>query len=337
VTVTGDSQNNITYEIRKQVSSYSEEKARRMFQRSSLDVSMHGDTAVFESDWEGGHEGKLQVTIRVPRQLELAKVETDAGRVEIADIAGRAEIESGGGNLRLDNIGGDITAETGGGTIEVGTAGGDVHLETGGGTVRVGNAKGFLGAETGGGTISVQSALKGAKLEAGGGNIELFHASGKVSASTGGGNITLGDIGGSVDMETGGGSIRLNSATGPVRAETGSGSLELNGVPSVRAETGAGGIVARFVSGGEHSDSSLETSTGDITIYLTSGVRLNVRASIDMAYGHKIGSDFPEIKVSSEGGDWGPRTISAEGSVNGGGPTLKVQTSTGSIYFRHAQ
>ena len=104
-----------------------------------------------------------------------------------------------------------------------------------------------------------------------------------------------------------------------------------------RAETGAGGITAKFIPwGGERHDSVLETSAGDITVYLAAGVSLSIRASVEVGNGHRISSDFPEIHVRSEGGDYGPRTISAEGNVNGGGPTLKVETMTGDISFRRA-
>ena len=128
-----------------------------------------------------------------------------------------------------------------------------------------------------------------------------------------------------------------SSAKGPVRAETGGGSIELNGVPSARAETGAGGIVAKFVaSNGEHNDSELETSAGDITVYLAPNVNISVRASIEVANGHNIRSDFPDIRVTTEGGDYGPKTVTAEGSLNGGGPVLKVRTTTGDICFRRA-
>jgi hypothetical protein len=64
---------------------------------------------------------------------------------------------------------------------------------------------------------------------------------------------------------------------------------------------------------------------------------LTVRASIDMANGHNIHSDFSDIHVSSEGGDWGPKTISAEGNLNGGGPMLKLSTVTGDIRILRAQ
>src|SRR3989454_9890002 len=96
--------------------------------------------------------------------------------------------------------------------------------------------------------------MQEAVLETGGGSIQVERCAGRVKASTGGGSIDLGDIGGAAEIETGGGSIRLASAKGPVRAETGGGSIELNGVPSARAETGAGGIVAKFISSGDRRD-----------------------------------------------------------------------------------
>ena len=89
-------------------------------------------------------------------------------------------------------------------------------------------------------------------------------------------------------------------------------------------------------SNGERHDSQLETAAGDITVYLSPSVNISVRASIEVANGHNIRSDFPDIKVVSEGGDYGPKTVTAEGSLNGGGPVLKVSTTTGDICFRRA-
>ena len=45
----------------------------------------------------------------------------------------------------------------------------------------------------------------------------------------------------------------------------------------------------------------------------------------------------PRLTVTSEGGDWpGPKSFTAEGKLNGGGPTLKVRTTTGDIKFLRA-
>ena len=327
VRVEGGSQSSISYVIRNHSYSGSEDRAQREFDNYKISAYVRGDTAWIVGDWEGGRPHKFSgdFVVNVPREMDEIKIETEGGNVSTSGITGRLDAQSGGGSIRIDDIGGTVNAETGGGSIDVGNVGSDVSLHTGGGSIKVNSAKGKIEAESGGGTVSVVSGMQDAVLETGGGNIRVEHCAGRVKASTGGGGIDLGDIGGPVEMETGGGSIRLSSAKGPVHAETGGGSIELNGVPSARAETGGGGIVAKFVaSNGEHHDSQLETSAGDITVYLEPNVNISVRASIDVANGHNIRSDFPDIRVSSEGGDYGPKTVTAEGSLNGGGPVLKV-------------
>ena len=321
VRVEGGSQN-ISYVIRTHAYTSSEEKARQEFDSYKVSAYLRGDTAWVVADWQGGHPNRFsgEFVINVPRAMDAVKVETDGGTVTVSGVSGRVDSQSGGGSIRLDDIGGVINAETGGGSIEVGSAGSDVNLHTGGGSIKVQSAKGKINAESGGGSIHLEK------------------SDGRVRVSTGGGNIELGDISGPVEMETGGGSIRLSSAKGPVRAESGGGSIELNGVPSARAETGAGTITAKFVAaGGDHSDSHLETSAGDIIVYLAPDVRLSIRASIEVANGHAIHSDFSDIRVTAEGGDYGPKTYTAEGNLNGGGPVLKVRTTTGDISFRRSR
>jgi DUF4097 and DUF4098 domain-containing protein YvlB len=339
VRVEGGSNQSISYVIRNHSYSGSEDRARREFDSYKITAYVHGDTAWIEGDWQGGRPHKFSgdFVISVPREMSEVKVETEGGSVSTTGITGRVDAQSGGGSIRVDDIGGAVNAETGGGSIDVGNVASDVSLHTGGGSIKVNSAKGKIEAESGGGSVTIISGLQGAVLETGGGSIQVDHCAGRVKASTGGGSIDLGDIGGPAEMETGGGSIRLTSAKGNVRAETGGGSIELNGVPSARAATGAGGIVAKFVpTSGERHDSELETSAGDITVYLAPNVNISVRASIEVANGHNIRSDFPEIKVTTEGGDYGPKTVTAEGSLNGGGPTLKVRTTTGDICFRRA-
>lgn len=339
VKITGGAQQSIDYTIRNHSYSGSEDKARREFENYKINTYVRGDTAWFVAEWEGGrsHRFSGEFNINVPRNMEDVKVETEGGSISSVALAGRVNAESGGGNIRLDDIGGAINAETGGGSIDVGTVASEVNLHTGGGSIKVNSAKGKIVAESGGGSVVVVSGGQDAELETGGGSIHVDRCDGHVRASTGGGSIELGDIGGPAEISTGGGSIRLSSAKGPVSAETGGGTIELWGVPSARAETGAGGIEAKFIpSNGEHDDSSLETSAGDITVYLAPNVNLSIRASIEVANGHNIHSDFPEIRVTTEGGDYGPKTMNAEGSLNGGGPVLKVQTMTGDISFRRA-
>jgi DUF4097 and DUF4098 domain-containing protein YvlB len=336
VRIEGGSQQGITYAVQTLAYNSSEERARRQLENYKISAYVRGDTAWIVGEWEGGHvqrfSGEFQVN--VPRDIESVKVETEGGSVSASGIAGQVDAETGGGKIHMEDIGGSVSAQTGGDSIDIGSVGGDLNLETGGGRVYINSVKGKLNASTGGGDIVLVSGQQGAVLEAGGGNIQVKQCGGMLKVSTGGGNIDVGDVGGPVEIETGGGSIRLASAKGLVRAETGAGRIELGPVTSAQVESGAGAIVARFVPGGERRDSSLETAAGDVTVYLAPNLPITVRAAIELANGHSIRSDFPEIRVATEGGEWGPRTITAEGSIAGGGPVLKIRTTTGDINIR---
>jgi len=335
VVVHGGQRQDISYAVHGQAS---DEEMRRPHGSMRVSAYVKGDTAWIIGEWEGGRPRRFsgQFVIDIPRDTALVKIETGGGGVEATGIIGALEIGTGGGKIRLDDIGGSVSVETGGDSIDVGSVGGDLKLETGGGNISIGTVKGKIHAETGGGNVLVASGGQGVVVEAGGGNVDIRHCSGSVKATTGGGSISLGDIGGPAQIETGGGSIRLTSAQGRVGANAGAGSIELYGVPSARVETGAGGITVKFINaGGEHSDSMLETSAGDIVVYIAAGVAMSVRASVDLGSGHRITSEFPDIHVSSEGNPWA-KTLTAEGKLNGGGPVLKVRTTTGDICFRKA-
>jgi DUF4097 and DUF4098 domain-containing protein YvlB len=339
VRVVGSSQSGINYIVHNRSFGSSEDQARRQFDSYKVSAYVRGDTAWITAEDEAGGSNRCasEFVINVPRDLDSVKIETEGGAVVASGIKGRVAVETGGGSIKLDDIGGSVSAETGGDWINIGRIGGDANLQTGGGKIRIDSVKGKINASTGGGDMVILSGLQGAVLEAGGGNIQVKQCTGRVRVSTGGGNVDLGDIDGPVEIETGGGSIRLASAKGRVSAQTGAGRIELNGVPSARAETGAGGIVAKFIGpAGDRNDSVLETSAGDITVYLAPDLPITIRASIELANGHSIRSDFNDLRVTTEGGDYGPKTVSAEGRLNGGGPVLKVSTTTGDIRILRA-
>lgn len=340
VVVRGGQQQAINYVVRTHFGNSSEQEARHQFEQYKITAYVKGDTAWIVGDWQGGRRPRhssAEFSVMIPREMALVKLETEGGSVDATGIAGRLEAESGGGSIKVDDIGGGLNAETGGGSIEVGTVSGDLGLHTGGGSIEIRRANGKVNAETGGGGIRIQGA-QGATVETGGGSVEVRQCNGKVKVSTGGGSIDLSDVGGPAEIETGGGSIHLTSAKGYVHAETGGGGIELYGVPSARAETSAGGITVKLVNtGAERHDSDLETGAGDITLYLAADVAVDVRASVDMGNGHRITSDFSDIHISSEGEKWGPKTLTAEGKLNGGGPVVKVHTSTGDICIRRTK
>lgn len=337
VNVTGTAQRDVTYTVRKRVYVGSEEDARRALARFRVRGTRTGDAALIEGSWEGGSPRKFsaEFQIQAPRDTDLARLSTDGGAVSARNLSGSVEAETGGGTVQVSDIGGQVSVETGGGAVAVNNCPGPLSLHTGGGAISVSGSAGRARIETGGGTVRVQQAAQ-ASVETGGGDVDVRSCGGELHATTGGGNIDVGDVSGRVSLETGGGNIHLASATGPVVAETGGGSIELYKLAQgAKAETGAGGITAEFLGVGD-SGSTLETSGGHVIVYLSPQARVTLRATLEMANGHRISSDFPDFKITTEGGDWGPKNMTASGNLNGGGPVLRVRTMSGDIEIRRS-
>jgi len=187
---------------------------------------------------------------------------------------------------------------------------------------------------TGGGHIRVASVGGVARLETVGGNVTLEHSGTELVATTGGGQIEVGEAAGLVRARTGGGGIRVVRLSGPTNLETGGGSIYLTQVDgAVKASTSAGGITAWFVSPPKKSGAcDFESSDGDIVVYIPRQLPVTIDAQIQQGEEHRVIVDpvFP-LKVVYNGGPDGPRTVRAEGPLNGGGEVLRLRTVTGNI------
>jgi hypothetical protein len=340
VRVTGADRGNVSYTLRKKVYGGSEEAAKRRFEQFKIAAWTTGEAAAFRGQCESTHgRASVDFDIQVPRGVQLVFVRTQGGGIATSNIWGRVDLETMGGSIALDQIGGSILASTMGGSIDVGSAGADVKVESSGGSITIRNAAGFTRAETSGGSIDVGTIKAPAYLDTAGGSIRAQQIGGDLTAETAGGNIDVGDVAGIAKLSTAGGSIRLGSSGGRVDADTAGGSIKLMQVKGgAKAETAGGSIFVEFVgSRSAFSDSRFETTAGDIIVVLPSNLGVNIRAAIEQAHGHKIRSDFSELKISSEGeGDYpgAVKTIWAEGTINGGGPFLKASTTIGNIEFR---
>ena len=142
-----------------------------------------------------------------------------------------------------------------------------------------------------------------------------------------------------MQAETDGGSVRLSSARGPVTVKTGGGSVELYNLSrGAQVETGAGPITVEFIGTKGFTDSFLHTASGDVTVCFSSSMPVTIHAQSDMASGQGIWSDFPGLNITKQGGgNMLPTSMFAEGSLNGGGPALRIRTTIGQVAFRRCQ
>jgi DUF4097 and DUF4098 domain-containing protein YvlB len=281
--------------------------------------------------------GRLWVTLEldIPKNVGL-EVSTGGGNIDTTEIDGRVSLHTDGGNITAGDIGGPAHLETGGGNISAKSVGGELVADTGGGHITIGTVQGNATLHTSGGHIRVTSIQGVAHLDTGGGNITLEHSGGELTAETGGGEIEVGEAAGLVRARTGGGGIRVVRVIGPTNLETSGGSIYLTQVDSpVKASTSAGGITAWFVSPPKSAGTcDLQSSAGDIVVHMPRDLAVTIDAEVQQGNEHRVIVDpaFP-LKVSYDDSSRGARTVRAEGSLNGGGPLVRLRTIDGNIRF----
>jgi DUF4097 and DUF4098 domain-containing protein YvlB len=318
----------------------SEEKARRVFDAYHLSArSIEGGGVYVSGELSGSrhhdHSAGAEFDIKLPARFNL-DVETQGGDIGVEGaLQGEARLTTAGGDIHTTDISGPIKVETAGGGISLGNLGARAEARTAGGSIQVGNVRGDANIETSGGEIQVGQVDGTLRAETAGGDVVIAGAAGQVVAQTAGGQIEVGPTGGSVRAETAGGSIRLQGARGRVVAETAGGSIDLLQLEAgVRASTSAGRILAEFnASAKTFAASQLETSMGDVYVYLPVGLRLTIDAAIDAAAGHHIVTDFP-LSILGDKEDFGEHTIRGHGTLNGGGEVLRIRTVAGDIEIR---
>ncbi|MGB7311092.1 MAG: hypothetical protein WBC67_18675 [Candidatus Acidiferrales bacterium] len=281
--------------------------------------------------------GRLWVTLEldIPKNSAL-DASTGGGNIDASEINGRVSLSTAGGNITAGNIGGPAHLETGGGNISAKSVAGDLVADTGGGHITIDTVQGNATLHTSGGHIRVTSIQGTARLDTGGGNITLEHSGGELTAETGGGEIEVGEAAGLVRARTGGGGIRVVRVIGPTNLETSGGSIYLTQVDSpVKASTSAGGITAWFVSPPKSSGTcDLQSSAGDIVVHMPRNLAVTIDAEVALGNEHRVIVDpaFP-LRISYDDSSNGARTVRAEGSLNGGGPLVRLRTVDGNIRF----
>ena len=300
----------------------------------------------------------IQYEVKVPAGYNV-EVKTDAGDIETSDIGGTANLTTQGGNIHTGRLGSIWASkgmpgrsiariETDGGHIQVQDVSGDLTALTAGGHINTGNIAGDASLRTGGGHIQVAGQIGGrADLDTEGGNITVGGANRFVSVRTGGGQIDFGEVRGSVRAQTGGGGIRVLYVAGPMQVESTSGSICLTKVAgTVQASTREGTISAWInpdppSSGGKvqlAGASQLSSGNGDLIVFLPRNLAATIDAMVASGDPHLIEFDQAlRLAVQPAAGGSGP--VRAVATLNGGGPPLKLRTTSGKIrlYYLDSQ
>jgi DUF4097 and DUF4098 domain-containing protein YvlB len=152
------------------------------------------------------------------------RVDTGAGHVTAAVVAGDAEIHTGSGKVRIDEIDGTVVVKSSNGDVAIATATGHVRVRSANGGISVDRAEAGVDAKTANGDVRVGEVARGlVELGTSMGDVEIGIAKGTAAR---------------LDAHTGFGQVhnRLDSATGPGEDDR---------TVDVRAHTSFGGITIR--------------------------------------------------------------------------------------------
>ena len=179
-------------------------------------------------------------------------------------------------------------------------------LRTSGGNIEVGDLQGEIDAATSGGNVKLGQIDGEVSAHTSGGNITVEGATGDLVAKTSGGNIQIKRIGGKANLDTSGGDIKVERVAGPIDARTSGGSVYATLEDKVSAAC------------------SLRTSGGNVTVKVSPAAAFTLDASTS---GGSVNVSGVQVTVTD--GKIGKTKVI--GTVNGGGPDLRLRTSGGDV------
>ncbi len=261
------------------------------------------------------------------------------------------EIKSMGGGISIDGVEGEFTGKTMGGALKLNDLRGTLRLTTMGGSITLTRSDVDGKVTTMGGKALVEDVFGDVKVKSMGGDVVYRRVTSPDGSSTGdqvkittmGGNIDVPEAPAGADVHTMGGDITINSAREFVKAKTMGGDIRIDEVDGwVKATTMAGDVDVT-VTGGH--DIEITSMHGEVTLTVPSGVGFDIDIELDYTKNssrtYRIKSDFDLSQQESQDWDYehgSPRkTISATGSVEGGGHKVVLHTINGNVILKRGR
>jgi hypothetical protein len=176
-----------------------------------------------------------------------------------------------------------------------------------------------------GGRTKVEVTLpKGAaaEIESSGGGIDIADLDGKVTAESSGGGVDATHLGGAAVLSSSGGSIDGTNIAGDIDASSSGGGVEIREARGRVVAESSGGAVSVHFAAGNAKGGDLSSSGGGVSAQVDPTVGLEIDAS---SSGGSVDCDLPLTVRGRVGRN------EVHGTLNGGGPLLKLDSSGGGI------
>lgn len=202
----------------------------------------------------------------------------------------------------------NLDLKSGGGMIAANDVTGEVKVATGGGKLKLAQLKGPLDAKTSGGSIRLDECDGVLNVKTSGGEIKATAGSGSLDARTSGGSIAVRDFKGDTIVKTSGGHLTFENVRGKMSGKTSGGSITAALVSPLPGEV------------------DLASSAGSIALTVPPDAALNLEAQTSVG---TVSNDLPIVTTRCERDE-------LRGAVNGGGKSVILHSSAGSISIRAA-
>jgi hypothetical protein len=215
------------------------------------------------------------------------------------------------------NISSDLA--TSGGNIDLSDLNGTQEFRTSGGNLVLNTLSGKLDGRTSGGNIVIKNSKDDIDLATSGGNVTAENCSGRLDLSTSGGNLHLSGLKGNIHATTSGGGVRADHVSGDLLAHTSGGSITLKEIDGgIDAATSGGNIDVSLSS--VTKNVKLSNSGGNIYLQLPKNKGMDLRLTGESIRAETI-ANFKGVQDKEK----------IEGSVNGGGASVRVNANSGTI------
>ena len=176
-----------------------------------------------------------------------------------------------------------------------------------------------------GGSASIGDIRGKVEAATSGGSLEMGDVSGAVTASSSGGSLQVGDVGAPLNARSSGGSIKAGRIAGSVVAHASGGSVLIAEARDSIDASATGGSVAAYISNQPKSSCRLTASGGSVDLRLPAAAAVTFDASSSPG---GVMIDYEIAPRQAAGGG------TSKGAINGGGPSVTLRASGGSIRLR---
>lgn len=250
---------------------------------------------------------------------------TQDGDINLTEIQDRVEANTQDGDITITSGKGGIHASTQDGDIILTEIAENTEAVSQDGDIVVTDSKGTVHAVTQDGDIVLTTIVKDIETTTQEGDIVVTTCNGNVSATAIEGDIVLTDAESNVKATTTEGDITTTGCKGPIQVRNESGAIVLEGVEKrVEAVSKEGDITVKYaVSPPE--DCIIQNDDASVSVSIPENSKATLNLKTDEGVIH--------FEMSSFTGTSEEKNV--QGTLNGGGPTIKIQTGDGEIFLQN--